>query len=84
MEAIMAGDATHSEARPVRIYRDEDSVVTKVAVESEGQTLPAGSEGIVIDVSPIEGYYGIEFFAPFHTVVFLESSQIEASVQAPA
>jgi len=80
----MAGDVTHADVRPVRIYRDEDSVVTKVAVESEGQTLPAGSEGIVIDVSPIDGYYGIKFFAPFHTVVFLESWQIEALVQTPA
>ncbi len=72
----MAGDVTHAEARPVRIYRDEDSVVTKVVVESEGQTLPAGSEGIVIDVSPIEGYYGIEFLEPFHTVVFMFGSDL--------
>ncbi len=69
----MTGDVTHAEARPVRIYRDRDSVVTKVAVKAEGKTLPAGSEGFIIDVSPVKDHYGVEFLEPFHCVVFLDA-----------
>ena len=64
------------DARPLGAFREADTVVTLVPVQCEGRTLPQGSEGTIIDVSPVEGHYGIEFMAPFHCVVFLDATDI--------
>ncbi len=49
-------------------------MVTTTALKVDGRFLPAGSEGTVIDVSPIEGHYGVEFLVPFPCIVFLDKS----------
>jgi hypothetical protein len=62
--------------RPPRKFRESETVVTTGPVECEGRVLPPGSEGTIIDVSPVEGNFAVEFFSPFHCVAFLGSSQI--------
>ena len=58
--------------RPV--FRESDSVVTTVPIKTDGRELPSGSEGTVIDVSPVPGHYGVEFLAPFHCIVFMDDT----------
>ncbi len=58
--------------------READLVTTSAAVQADDGVLPAGSEGTIIDVSPIQGRYGVEFLAPFHCIVFLDSSQLRS------
>ncbi len=70
-------NAVQIQARDIpgqRSFREADTVVTTTAVKADGRFLPAGSEGTVIDVSPIEGHYGVEFLAPFPCIVFLDKS----------
>ena len=57
-------------------FAKSETVVTTGPVECEGRVLPPGSEGTIIDVSPVEGNFAVEFFSPFHCVAFLGSSQI--------
>jgi len=56
------------------IFRESDTVVTRAAVKTEGRELPPGSEGTIIDVSPVEGHYGVEFLSPFHCIVFMDDA----------
>jgi len=58
------------------MFRESDTVPTTRSVECDGKLLPSGSEGTVIDVSPIAGRYGIEFLIPFHCVIFLNSTDL--------
>jgi hypothetical protein len=76
---MMAGDVNDGEIRAIKIYRDFDSVVTKVTVESEGQTLLAGSQGNVIDASPVKDHYVVGFLPPFLTAVFFDEADLDPS-----
>jgi len=82
MAEFIAYNPADSLARPASHkaseWRDADVVITRTAVQADDGVLPAGSEGTIIDVSPIPGRYGVEFLAPFHCIVFLDASQLRS------
>lgn len=46
-------------------YQQLESVRTLVDVAEDGQVVPAGSRGTIVDVSPAGGHHEVEFTGPF-------------------
>lgn len=63
---------------PSDLYFEEYQDVSTVepVPTDEGRTLPAGSQGTIIDASPVEGWFHVEFMAPFHCIVGLWARQM--------
>lgn len=53
-----------------------DQVCTLVDVIEDGERLPAGSTGTIVDVSRVPGWYEVEFTEPFQAVVTLTNVQV--------
>lgn len=62
---------------PVRLLEEYDAVITLQDVrDDDDQVVPAGSRGVIVDVSRVAGYFMVEFEQPFPSVVTMTRSQI--------
>jgi hypothetical protein len=61
---------------PPHPYQEFEAVRTLVDVIEDGETVPAGSIGTIVDVSQVPGYYEVEFAMPFACVVSMTAEQI--------
>lgn len=57
-------------------YQELEVIRTLVDVVEEGQVVPAGSQGTIVDVSRVPGRYEVEFADPFPCVATMTAAQI--------
>ena len=62
---------------PVRLLEECDVVITLQDIrDDDDQIVPAGSRGVIVDVSRAAGYFMVEFEQPFPSVVTMTRSQL--------
>ena len=69
-------DTGDEAAASLHFQEYEDVSTVEPVPTDEGQILPAGSRGTIIDASPVKGWFHVEFMAPFHCIVGLWARQM--------
>jgi hypothetical protein len=62
-----------------RAAREDDAIVTTRPLTADGRVLPPGSQGVIIDVSPVPGHYSAGFASPFHCIVGIDAGDFDVA-----